>query len=175
MEDARETMDGTWDEVKYHRGPIHPSLRIFHQSKWDDNYIRVDRKPLPSDKDNTEVKEMLQKELIGDSGILDPVRAARTLHKAGLMNGERNFQRLLRDGGWDFIYTFRGSGSGTHESVTDWDNKVGMVSQMKGFVDEFGECKETVLYVKGETRLNRKAVRFPRHYLQLFQLTRSNN
>lgn len=153
-----ELGNGSWSATLYHGGPAQPTLRSITNPGWDSGFVRVDRDyDLPKEASGPVDKAL--REQLSEQGVVGFEHAQSILRDQAHMQWQNatEFEQLLHDAGWGTLYSFRGSFVEMFKAVTELEDDVAPLENMRGLVDGLWTEPADVVHVEGETHWNRKA------------------
>ncbi|TFY76959.1 hypothetical protein EWM64_g7055 [Hericium alpestre] len=116
----------------------------------------------------TRVHDVLVEAMEKDKFVLDfeqvrGILETNGVHETWDISTDEELEELLRDNGWEVLYTFRGAlGMDYTKTVVEPVRQVVPRGTIRGFKEEYGDVDADVVLLEGETHLNRKpgALRF---------------
>jgi hypothetical protein len=143
-----------YDTIPYIDTTITHSPRILRVDEIGSSY-RGPRGKTEWQGEKKEVREKLKKmkQLDGHVSLSDAERLMGREFGKGLKEG-------LEEVGWTVAYTYRSPDDLDSSKSPTWDEEQAVdMEEVRGWLDEYGDVKEDLLYLKGEVHDGRKPVR----------------
>ncbi|CAE6446175.1 unnamed protein product [Rhizoctonia solani] len=159
-----EWSSGSWHRENYqNRGKL--SIHEIPNNEYDpEPLVRVEMLPShPPGKEDSYLSKMLFAVLGSKRIVMDLEEAKSVLTGRAEFSGDDQLEVVLRENGWEVLYTFRGAGGMEFtKNVVEPIKQVAPRSRLRGMVEDYSNITTDVLVLAGETHLNRKpgGVRF---------------